>query len=133
MSENCNEGGFSKGLIFGLLFGATAGAITALLLAPKSGKELRRDLADRSGEIYGNVETAVSSAVNVGKAKAQEIITSAKKQADVLIKNAEKMVTEARSKATDAKGSVQSTFETLKDATKAGVDAFKDELKTSEG
>ena len=130
MSENCNDGGFSKGLIYGTLLGASIGAITALLLAPTSGKELRREIAERSGDIYDDVETAVSSAVNVGKSKAQEIISSARKQSEILIKNAEKIMSDARHKASDAKDSVQASYDTLKDATKAGVDAFKDELNS---
>lgn len=36
----------SKGLLWGVLIGSVAGSVTALLLAPKSGKELRHDIAD---------------------------------------------------------------------------------------
>jgi gas vesicle protein len=127
MAENC-----SKGLFFGFLLGAAAGAITALLYAPKSGKELRQELNARYGGIYDDAESAVSSAVNQGKSKAQEIISGARQQAEVLIKNAEKIMNDARSKASEAKDNVQSSFDTLKDATKAGVEAFKEELNSAQ-
>ena len=71
MSEQ-NSSNYSKGFVLGAIIGGAIGAITALLLAPKSGRELREDLAMRSGEIYdkasdyfseveGNVSTAVIS------------------------------------------------------------------------
>jgi gas vesicle protein len=130
MSKN-NESGFVKGLALGALIGATAGAITALLFAPKTGRELRQDLAIKSGEIYDDVEDIVASAVNTGKTRAQEIISSAKKQAEGLMRNAEKIMADAKVKAIDAKDTVQSAVGVLKDATKAGVEAFKDEIKTA--
>ncbi|WP_239256075.1 YtxH domain-containing protein [Listeria ilorinensis] len=39
-----------KSFIFGILAGAVTGAATSILLAPKSGRELREDLAQKSGE-----------------------------------------------------------------------------------
>ncbi|MFI2858542.1 YtxH domain-containing protein [Paenibacillus sp. JSM ZJ436] len=36
----------SKGLLWGALIGSIAGSVTALLLTPKSGRELRESLAD---------------------------------------------------------------------------------------
>ena len=38
------ENGYVKGLFIGLLTGSAIGAIVALLYAPKSGKELRKDI-----------------------------------------------------------------------------------------
>jgi gas vesicle protein len=39
-----------KGFLIGFLAGGTVGAIVALLTAPKSGKELRVDIKQKSGE-----------------------------------------------------------------------------------
>lgn len=39
-----------KALIFGILAGAVTGAATSILFAPKSGRELRQDLVEKSGE-----------------------------------------------------------------------------------
>ncbi|GAB6926444.1 YtxH domain-containing protein [Paenibacillus sp. JCM 10914] len=48
----------SKGLLWGVLIGSVAGSVTALLLAPKSGKELREDIADGAREIGSIVSEA---------------------------------------------------------------------------
>ncbi|WP_410511846.1 YtxH domain-containing protein [Paenibacillus sp. BR2-3] len=36
----------NKGLLWGVVAGSIVGSVTALLLAPKAGKELRKDIAD---------------------------------------------------------------------------------------
>ncbi|MEM4261110.1 MAG: YtxH domain-containing protein [Candidatus Woesearchaeota archaeon] len=140
MSSDAN---FTKGFIFGTIIGGAIGAITALLLAPKSGKELRQDIAEKSSEIYGKasdlfnqveskVNTNVSSVINEGKEKAKKIISEAKVQADALLHNAEKVLNEAKMKASSAKEIVQEKIDTLRDAAKASVEAFKAELKSTE-
>jgi gas vesicle protein len=139
-----NENGnteFTKGLLVGTMFGAVAGALTALLLAPKSGKELRQDIAERSGDIYdkasdymsgveAQVGNAVTTTVNTGRERAKEIINTAKIQADALLKNAENVLREAKSKASGAKDTVQNKLENVRDAAKASASAFRDELKS---
>ncbi|ANA78715.1 general stress protein [Paenibacillus vortex V453] len=45
-----------KGLLWGVLIGSVAGSVTALLLAPKSGKELRGDIADGARGIGSKVQ-----------------------------------------------------------------------------
>ena len=42
---------YMKGFLVGALVGGLAGAVTALLLAPKPGVELRKDLAEKSGDV----------------------------------------------------------------------------------
>lgn len=46
----------SKGLLWGALIGSIAGSVTALLLAPKSGKDLRQDIADGARQVGGKVQ-----------------------------------------------------------------------------
>ncbi|EUJ35618.1 YtxH domain-containing protein [Brochothrix campestris] len=43
----------SKSLVLGLVIGASASAIATLFLAPKAGKELRNDIAERSVSMGG--------------------------------------------------------------------------------
>lgn len=43
-----DENGMSKGLILGLLTGTIIGSVLGLLFAPKSGRELRGDLKEKS-------------------------------------------------------------------------------------
>ncbi len=110
-----------KSFMLGALIGGAIGAATALLFAPKSGRELRRDIADTSTDIYDKASDYISNAVQDGKYKAQSIIDSAKRQADTIITDAN-----------EYKESVQNRFEHLKGAAKAGSDAFKAGLKSTD-
>jgi gas vesicle protein len=147
MSENCKQehtqyrNDYTKGMIIGAFFGGVAGAITALLLAPKSGREIRQDIAEKSSEYYNkasnviktveeNYAPIISDTINEGKAKAQSIIDIAKSKANNLINEADKVIQDARAKTTVAKDAITDKYETLRDATKAGVDAFKNEYES---
>ena len=144
MSQNQGNGqSYTKGFVLGAIIGGAVGAITALLLAPKSGKELRQDIAQKSGELYNkaeeifsNVESSVSGTVgnviNEGKIKAERIISTAKNQAGNLMEKAEAMIHEAKAKASNIKETVQDKYDTLKQASRAGADAFRAELKTED-
>lgn len=131
---------YTKGFVAGALIGGAVGAITALLLAPKSGKELRQDIANKSTEVYGKageywnvvedkVGTTVSHTINEGKIKAQNIINTAKRQAEDLMNKAENVLADAKEKAYTAKDTVVNKYETVKDAAKAGAEAFRNELR----
>lgn len=133
---------YSKGFIIGALIGGVAGALTALLLAPKSGTELRKDIAATSTDIYGKasdyfkqmesqVEGVVLNSVNEGKMKAQGIIDSAREQAKEILSGAETVLAQAKNKANDAKDSVSHNYEAVRDAAKAGAEAFKSEMKSA--
>jgi gas vesicle protein len=68
--------GSSKGLIIGTLIGGVAGSVTAMLLAPKSGKELREDIKGKavglidSTKEYSN-EVLDNLTMRLGEAKMQ--------------------------------------------------------------
>ena len=135
-----NQQNYTKGFLVGAILGGAVGAITALLLAPKSGKELRQDIASKSSDIYdkasdyyGVIEDKVGGAVSTtftdGKAKAQHIVNAAKEQASNIISKAEDLFADAKYKAESAKTEIVSKYETVKDAAKDGADAFKSELK----
>ena len=134
---------YTKGFLLGAIIGGAVGAAAALLTAPKSGKELREDISTKSNEIYNKannkwVETEqkvghqVSTTVNEGRVKAQNIIDSAKKQANELLYAAESVLNEAKTKAGSAKESVQEKIDDVRSATKAGVDAFKKEMNEAQ-
>jgi gas vesicle protein len=141
--SNQSDSGFTQGLVLGTLIGGTIGAITALLLAPKPGVELRRDLAKKSQEYYdktsdylysaeANIGSAVSNTVNEGKIRAQNIINSAKSQAEEILSKAEDILHEAKTKADTTKTGVQEKISSLKSAAKASADTFKKELNESD-
>jgi len=113
-----NENNYWKGFFAGTLLGGIAGAVTALLLAPKSGRELRQDIADKSYELYDkasdyisgvgeNVDSVVTNTVNEGRERANSIISSAREQADSLLKNAEEVFNSAKEKTGDVKSSIE--------------------------
>ncbi len=140
---NYQQSSYTKGFVIGAIIGGAIGAITALLLAPKSGKELRQEIAEKSNELYGlasdyvskieeNVGSSISATVNEGKLRAENIIASAKKQAGDILSNAEKILSDAKTKAASIKDELQEKIDTVKDAAKAGADAFKAELDSSE-
>jgi gas vesicle protein len=81
---------YMKGFAFGALLGGVAAAITTLLLAPKSGVELRKDICTKSGEYYGmatdyvadvekKVEATTAKVVDTVSSKTKSIIDSFKK------------------------------------------------------
>jgi gas vesicle protein len=134
MSKESNLG---KGLLVGFLTGGMVGAAVALLFAPKSGKELRKDIKGKTDELLDEAEKYLDVAkgkantlINDGKSKSEKIISDAKIKADELIKDAEKVFSEAKEKASGAIASGKETLsqETarLKTAVKAGVDAYKE-------
>lgn len=119
-----------KGLFLGFLGGAAAGAILALLYAPKSGKDLRADLREKADDLLEEAEGHIATA----KTKASAIVTEAKKRSDLLvtdatqkaqslIQDADKVISGARQKATH----LAEEGGRLKDAVKAGVEAYKNE------
>jgi gas vesicle protein len=121
------KGGFSKGLIIGLLAGGVAGAIAALLYAPKSGKELRSDIKQKASEFAGEatelMKTARSKtaeAVGTSKAHMNEFSSEVKEKADIIIDDAEKVITGIRQKAHAETGRVKNAF-------RAGMDAYQAE------
>ena len=78
MTRNINS---VKGFLIGFLAGGTVAAIVALLTAPKSGKELRGDIKQKSEEYYDDAEKYLADAKN----KASELINDAKsKSQDIL-------------------------------------------------
>ncbi len=130
---------YTKGFVFGALIGGSVGAITALLLAPKPGSELRQELADKAKDAYDksadyiqkvadDVTPSIENTMNEGKMKAQGIVNAAKKQADELLSNADSILNSAKLKAQSTKDSFTDKFDTIRDAAKAGVDTFKSEF-----
>jgi gas vesicle protein len=53
----------SEKVFWSVVAGAVAGAITALLLAPKSGKETRRQISDQAGKLGKDVNEQLDKAL----------------------------------------------------------------------
>lgn len=65
-----------KDLLIGAVVGGVIGAVTALLVAPKSGRELRTDIADQVGNMSEKTQQAVSAVSD----KTQEIARAVSSQ-----------------------------------------------------
>ncbi|HEY5125046.1 MAG TPA: YtxH domain-containing protein [Ignavibacteria bacterium] len=127
-----------KGLFLGFLAGSIVGSVLALLYAPKSGKELRGDIKlkkdeflDDTAEYMQIAKSKANELINEGKKKSEMLIQEAKKKASNLLDDANKVLSGAKDKASekigDAKVKLTNESEKIKDAFKAGIEAYKEE------
>jgi gas vesicle protein len=139
-STQQQDNSFTKGMVIGALLGGAVGALTALLFAPKPGTILRREIADKSADIYHDVYSKasdfvrdksqdVATFVNEGKARAEELVNSTKEQAGHLLYEAENLIREARDRVTSVQHDIKDNIDRLQDATRAGKEAFASEIK----
>lgn len=56
----------TKQVVWGIVAGSVLGSVTALLLAPKSGKELRKDIADGTSAAIGKAQNLAGQAGELG-------------------------------------------------------------------
>jgi len=119
-----------------LLVGGGIGAILALLFAPKSGQELRGDIADvtRKGVEKGK-ETAALVGEKAGdyyevtREKAGELYSTAQEKAGEIYSTAQEKVGSVAEKAKSAVSSASNPFSA---ALEAGKDAYTDEKRRTE-
>jgi len=131
---------YTKGFVVGAFIGGAVGAITALLLAPKSGEELRKDIAVKSTDAYDKAQKyfeekeiiigdKLKSTVNEGKLRADKIVDSAKAQANEILESAERVFNEAKNKSGASKEYIQDRISKVKSAVSESAEVFKQELK----
>jgi len=132
MAEN-NEG-MGKGLLLGFLAGSVVGAIVALLYAPKSGKELRADIKQKTGELKDQADEYLRAArlkaadiLNEGRQRSEQLVSDAKKKAEKILDDANKVIADIRERG----GAVIEEAGKVKAAFRAGVDAYKSERSKS--
>jgi gas vesicle protein len=108
-----------------LLIGGGIGAILALLFAPKSGQELREDIADatRKGlekgkEVAGQLQERAGEYYEVSREKAEEIIAAAQEKAGELSEK--------------AKSAAARTTNPISAALEAGKEAYLEEKRRTE-
>ncbi len=142
MSSNNSHESYAKGFVLGALFGSAVGAITALLFAPKSGSELRREIAEKSNEVYGDVYNRASDfahhnrervgrLVNEGKMKADELVQTTKEQASHLLYEAEGLIGEARERVNTAQAELKGNINRVRGAAHEAAEAFRSEMHNS--
>lgn len=86
LKEQSNDSMSTKDFLIGALVGGIVGAATALLLAPKSGRELREDFNEQKYLIKEKTEQFKDTAITKGS----EFVAAAKEKTDTL----SQMVTE---------------------------------------
>ncbi|MBB6445742.1 YtxH domain-containing protein [Bacillus benzoevorans] len=103
-SQNKGDGSINaKDFIIGTLIGGIVGSLTALLLAPKSGKELRGDINNQANLLKEKSGQLRDSAV----VKGNEIATTVKDKTSSISKTVSKQSTELVSKVKNLKNSVR--------------------------
>ncbi len=137
-----------------LLVGGGIGAILALLFAPKSGEELRGDIADvtrkgvekgketaslvgeRAGEYYEVTRDKAGELVSTAQDKASEVYATAQDKATALYSTAQDKAGVVADKAGEiadkAKGAVSGASNPFTAAIEAGKEAYTDEKRRNE-
>ena len=123
MTRNING---VKGFLIGFLAGGAIGAIVALLTAPKSGKELRGDIKQKSEEYFDEAERYLADAKN----KASELINDAKSKSQDILNAAGRVFKDAKVKTTDVlisgKEKIETETKRLESSVKDGIDAYNE-------
>lgn len=137
-----------------LLVGGGIGAILALLFAPKSGQELRGDIADatrkgvekgketaalvgeKAGEYYEVTRDKAGELYSTAQDKASEVYATAQDKAGAIYSTAQDKAGVIADKAGEiaekAKGAVSSASNPFSAAIEAGKDAYTDEKRRNE-
>jgi gas vesicle protein len=122
-----NDGPSGGGFFFGLVTGAALGA-AALLFAPKSGSDMRQDLAHGVGDLgqaakdrWGDVTAAAASAIDRGR----EAFEQRRETFDDVADNASRSAERVKGAVKNAANEVTSTGASSASALKAAVGAPK--------
>jgi gas vesicle protein len=86
----------ASGTIFTFIAGLGVGAAAALLLAPKSGEELRPEITERINDEVDNVRGAVRGARRNLKRHADKLVSMAKDEIQEVMDSGDEAYTEAK-------------------------------------
>jgi gas vesicle protein len=123
------------GSVFGaFLLGGLIGAVVALLFAPRSGKEMRDMIAEKSGEYWGEagelyatgkekVTDAVASGQQTASEKGEQLRSKIDEARGRLQDQVAKSAAGAKDKIADTTPQVHAAVDKAADATKSGVEA----------
>jgi gas vesicle protein len=110
MSNNVD----GKDFLMGAVVGGLLGAMAALLLAPKSGRELRQDITEQ----YGTLSEKTQQIANTVSEKTQQIASTVGEKTAIIAKTATTHTTEWVDKAKDVAGTVKDVAGTVIDEVK---------------
>lgn len=113
MNGSVNESSNSRDFITGAIVGGLAGALAALLLAPKSGKELRGTLNEQTTTLVGKTDKLRETAMTKGT----ELAEVAKDKAGVLKETVTQQTSTLVNKVKDMKTQMPSGSSEVVDST----------------
>ncbi len=116
MSDRYDDGRGMSMLIAGFGLGTLVGTVIGLLIAPKSGRELRGDIADYSKNYYDKAKEYGHEAYESGRSKAREAYETGRDRA-------QEYSAKVGEKISDAKEHISDAAERLTKTVKSGVDA----------
>lgn len=110
MSESSHRGAF----VFGLILGAAGGALSALLMTPKSGPEIREQIKGQTGPVQERLSSATSGVLE-RTSDIQDRLTTAtsgmRERADDVIGASKEKVTQMAQRGQEATDAVVETAE----------------------
>ncbi len=133
----------TEGFIIGAIFGATVSAIAALLFAPKSGKDLRKDIGEgtdeylelarkKGTEVMHEVEDAADAAVSYFSLAGDKVEETLSKTKGIFSQKKEEAKDMAEETTEEVKDVAAEATDEVKDATEEVTDEVAEKEKTVE-
>ena len=125
MGERYDDGKGLAMLIAGFGLGTLVGTVIGLLVAPKSGRELRGDIAEYSKDYYDKVKDYGRDAYEAGREKARRAYEAGREKATTY-------GSRVSDKVADAKENVQETAHRYSTAVKTGIESAREVLRDTD-
>lgn len=109
--------------------GGVVGSIAALLLAPKSGRDLRRDIVQKKDKVITDTNKQVKKA----RKQVMELYSTGRKKTGAIIEETKSKLNNLKQSTGDVINSgmeiISGESHRLKEAVKSGMEAYKEERK----
>jgi gas vesicle protein len=122
MSDRYDDGRGMAMLIAGFGLGTLVGTVIGLLIAPKSGRELRADIAEYGRDAYDKVKDTSREAYEKGRERARQAYETSRERAGDYTSRVREKVDEVRDKVGEVRETLSGTVQRFGDAVRAGVE-----------
>jgi gas vesicle protein len=126
MSDRYDDGHGLAMLIAGFGLGTLVGTVIGLLIAPKSGRELRADIAEYGRDAYDKVKDTGREAYEKGRERARHAYEAGREKAG-------EYSSVVKDKASDVREQLSSTAHRFGEAVRAGVERARGEAGSEPG
>ncbi|MDE1549705.1 YtxH domain-containing protein [Jeotgalibaca caeni] len=109
------------GFVLGAIIGGAAAAITALLFAPKSGRELRKDIADE----FDNLMDTAYDYRDIAMEKGNELVEVAKEATDDIKVSLKDTTHNLKSQLSESSSKITDDFKKAKEEVNRSVEDIK--------